>query len=839
MNTVIVAENPLEVETWESFEAEDVCAFLKDYFEVWPDTARIYHEQVSEANDVTPSDEGTIDRLRSLEGTFYVVVYPGDPTTIIIAILAVAAAAAASFLLMPAAAMPTISAQRNVRQSSPNNELSNRTNKARLLERISDIFGTVISIPDLIALPYKKFENNVEVEYAYMCVGRGAYEITDIKDDATLVSSIEGTKVEVYAPFTSPNSGDEPQIRIGEAINTPILNAARSNAVNGQLLKSPNSNTIIGDANIRAFPDGVLQIQTDTGVDFREYFKVGETLNIANLAPVDGNYTIISVSQYEVKVIISGPGWVTIVGSTPYMSADLTVFAEHWVGPFVMDGPDVTKIMNNFVAQNGLYEDTGINQYPATVNIRIGITPVDEDDVPLTAELLTDATIRGSAVSRETKAVTVETALPGNYVGRCLVRARRLTDSNYVQEGTIVDDIKWRDLYSLTPVNISDFGDVTTVQAVTVATSGALNIKDRKLNLTATRKVPTRTTGSNFTEAMYPTSRADEILSFVLMDPKIGNRKKEEIDFDNIYETVAEIVEYFGTDVAADFNYTFDNTNISLEETVANIVSAIFCVAYRRGNVIKISFEKQTEDSMLLFNHRNKLPDTEQRTVRFGNQDDNDGVELEYISTFDGALLNYYIPTDRSAVNPKTIKTIGVSGRLKAYFHAWRAWNKIRFQNTVVDFEATQEADLLVLRDRILVTDNTRSKSYDGQVEEQNGLELVLSQAIDFDMPGPYTIFLQHVDGTVEALPVSAGSDPYRVILGAPPKAAIAVDPELYAQATFAIVGNAGRKTMPFLLSEKEPKTNFTIGVNAINYDDRYYANDTDFKSGLVNQSGN
>lgn len=846
LNTIIFAENPFEPETWETEEqVEDVCAKIKERFSVWPDTARIYHKQVSEANDVTPVDESTIERLQNLSGTFYVVVYPGDPTTIIIAVLAVAAAAAAAYFLMPSISGVT---NRNQQSASSNNELSNRVNSPRPNQRIGDIFGTVISVPDLVALPYKIFENNIEVEHSFMCVGRGSYDISanSVRDDKTLISSIAQSKVEIYPPFTSPNSGS-PQLTIGGAISTPVLNVTRSNAVNGQLLRAPNANFVRGSINIRAVHPDKIEVKNDAGVDFTDVFEVGNEVEVSGLTyavgpsgDLAGTYTLLAVSQFELVLAVSGnwldPDFIDVTTGWQDTLISRTE-TDNWVGPFVVEGSDLSQIFNNFIAPNGLFSDDGDNQFPVVVYMEIGMVQVDANDVPIGTEVFNVVNIVGSASDRETKAITSKLFVPFN--GRVAVRVRRTSETDLNFPGQIVDEVKWRDLYSVAPVSNTHFGDVTTVQSVTVATAGALSVKERKLNMRVTRKIPKRLYGSTFSAELFPTNRFDEILSFVCLDKRIGNRTVAEVDFDNIYTTVAEIEEYFGTEIATFFNYTFDDFNISFEETISAIASSNFCIAYRRGNVIKLSFEKKTEDSSLLFNHRNKLPGSEVRTVRFGNQDDTDGIEIEYVSPVDGAQLTYYIPEDMSALRPKRIKTIGITSRLKAHFHAWRSWNKIRYQNTATSFEATQEADLLILRDRILVTDNTRSNSQDGEIYSQNGLELELSQPIKIE-GGDYSIMLQHADATVEIIPITQGEDPWRVVLNQAPKAALAVDPALYARTTFAIVGSEdGRKTAPFLLTEKSPQSNFTLEITAINYDNRYYANDSDYNDGLIDENGN
>lgn len=961
MKIVTLALNPLDPETWTNHEVADVRDFLMEQFKEWPSTARIYHKQVSSATDVTPSSETEVERLGELEGPFYVIVYPAEPITIIYAIVAIVVVAA----VVMSAQQPPIPTLRNTQSQSPNNELSERSNKPRPNARIPDIFGTVRSTPDLLALPYKIFVNNEEVEYSYMCIGRGYYEVPEleVRDDTTRVIDIAGTSVEVYSPFTSPNSGDAPQLRIGTAINTLVLNVVRSNAVNGQIMRAPNDQNLRGNSNIRFAAPNEIQLNPAAGLDFTDKFASGDSLTLAaaveydsyanetriiaafndgyfrfeissstlpplysagkecvltgatfnqtdgdgfiiatcdlsgiyeiasvvlesqvitpefgspytqyycrvNLASpasvnpkwseasglstsagiripdgselynLNGVYTILSVS--DTVITLSDPASVNAQWSsitvTGYISPILSTTGSKWVGPFVLDKTDLSQVFANFVALNGLYKDDGKNQQRFDVVCEVELTPINADGSPRGAAETFQTTIEGSATYRSTRASTLK-ADP-TFTGRCKVRARRVTPSDLAFEGSVVDEIKWRDVYSVSPVVESDFGNVTTVQSVTYATAGALALKERKLNMLVTRQIPLRVSGSTFTTEVYSTNDAAEIISAICLDKYIGNRQVAEIDFDSIYEAIAEVKSYFGSNKAAEFCYTFDSDNLSFEETMKSIADAVFCTAYRRGNIIKISFEKETQDSTLLFNHRNKLPGSETRTVRFGNQEDFDGVSYQYIDPEDDAQVTFYIPEDRSAVNAKEIESLGVRNKLQAYFHAWRMWNKIRFQNVITEFTATQEADLLVNNDRILVADNTRPDTQDGEVISQNLLELKLSQKVDFSKYAEYTLFLQLYDGTLDAIPVTPGSSSDKVVLGCAPRLPLALDDDFYARTTFILVGNSEPCENAFLVSEKDSQSNFTSIVRAVNYDARYYANDKDFSTGIINENG-
>lgn len=961
MKNVTLALNALDPETWTNHEVADIRDFLMEEFNEWPSTARIYNKQVSSATDVTPSNQSEIDRLGELEGPFFVIVYPAEPITIIYAIVAILVVA----VVVMAQNQPPLPTLRNTQSQSPNNELSERSNKPRPNARIPDIFGTVRSTPDLVAVPYKIFENNEEVEYSYMCIGRGYYDVPslEVRDDTTRALDIAGTSVEVYSPFTSPNSGHAPQLRIGNAINTPVLNVVRSNAVNGQVLRAPNDQFLRGSSNIRFSAPNEIQLNPAAGLDFTDKFAAGDSLTVSGAAEYDsyftetrtiaaysagyfrfeiasstlpaiyaagkecvltgaqfsqydpdgfysasydlsGIYQISSVAlesqlitpesgspytQYYCRVNLVSPAsvnpkWSEAIGlstsagirlpdgaelynlsgtyevlavsdtvvtlsnpasinaawssitTTSYISPTLSTTGAKWLGPFVLDKPNLSQVFANFVALQGLYKDDGKNQQRFDVVCEIELTPINADGSPRGAVETFQTTIEGSATYRSTRAATMK-ANP-TFTGRCKVRARRVTPSDLAFEGSVVDEIKWRDVYAVSPVSETHFGNVTTVQAVTYATSGALALKERKLNMLVTRKIPVRVSGSTFTNELYATNDAAEIFSAVCLDAHIGNRQINEIDFDSIYNSISEVSDYFGSSASSEFCYTFDSNNLSFEETAKSIADAVFCTAYRRGNIVKLSFEKETQDSTLLFNHRNKLPGSETRTVRFGNQDNFDGVSFQYTDPEDDALITYYIPEDRSAVNPKEVESLGIRNGLQAYMHAWRIWNKIRYQNTIVEFTATQEADLLVKNDRILVADNTRPDTQDGEVISQNVLQLVLSQKVDLTKYAEYTLFLQLPDGTLDSIPVTAGSAQNKVVLSRAPRLPLSLSDDLYARTTFILVGNSEPRENAFLVSEKESQGNFSSIVRAINYDSRYYANDKNFIDGLINETG-
>lgn len=845
MKRVTLAEDPFEPSSWTVHDVEDVREFLRGRYDRMPETARIYHGHVAEACDVTPKDEGDIERLGELPGPFYVVVYPAGIEWLIVAVIAVVAIAAAAFLLVPP--VPE-SLSRNTQTESPNNSLSERRNTVRVNGRIPDIFGTVRSTPDLLSLPYRIFRDHEEVEIAYMCVGRGAYEIGTIYDDTTPVTEIEGAQIEIYGPNTSPRSGDAPEVSVGDPITEELVNISHSSSINGQTLNPPNFKQVVGTDNIRfegqAAGGGRLRVRDTEVFVWPTFFDVGDTVVITNgivdAKNFNGTYVVDSVDNDFLYLVNPGAvaaAWLTLgtSGVTSWTGPTVSLTGTTEVGPFFIDIPSDGFLIANLVALSGLYKADGNEQVAFDIDVMFDMTPVDSGGTPTGATVSQGGVIRGSNSSRGTRAST--TYLYPGFSGRATIVGRRVTEADYVYSGSVVDEIKWRDLYIAQTVEQEDFGDVTTVMSVSRATQGALALKERKLNMLVTRKIPRWDSGTfseegNFSETLYATNAAADIIAWVCADPYIGRQPDSRVDRDSINSAMATAEEYFGTSLACEFCYTFDKENLSFEETLAIIAQAVFCTAYRQGSVIKLSFEQVTSDSVLLFNHRNKLPGSETRTVTFGTSEDVDGVAYEYVSDEDDAVLTLYVPQgDSSALKARKIESIGVRNYPQAYFHAWRAWNKIRYQNTAVQFDATQEADLLVVSDRILVADNTRPDTKDGEIISQNVLELTLSQEVDLVLSDQtYTVFVQHTDGTVEGIAVTGQTAPDAITLAQAPSQVLSLADDSTARATYMIVGSGDVRTTAFLMTEKEPLDTFAYTVSAVNYDARYYQNDRDLK---------
>lgn len=843
---VTIARNALDPQTWQHFECDhfgDLC--MREFPAGFPSSARIYVDAPCKQFEVTPHTPADVERLLSLDEDLIVVVYPQEDLGIGEVLLIIALIAAVVVIAVMQARPPSNGADQS--SPSPNNELSDRQNSARPNQRIPDIYGTVRSTPDLLMLPYTEYINYIEYEHAYMCIGRGSFLTQDALDDTTPIKTIDGAGVTVYGPFDSPNNTTLPlpaRTVFGLDNAQPVLNVGRCTAVNGQDLLTDDESVEIGSPSTMAFTmslatgrgtivfSGGENLSVFTAGDFVYLFVTGvKTHHTTQNIHISGTYSIYSVDETtlvlnNVQSVANDWGWLAWTGEYSFSVCYVVAPLALSVGPFFLPQPDQTQIWLNLTALNGMYQlDSSGNVSTVIATFKAIIQPTDVTGNP-TGDPYTIPYGFAGDITKITVAYTWKITL--TTPGPCTVTLYRSTASPVNSQ--VVDAVKWKDLLSVAPVTGNNFGNVTTVYSVTKATSGALSVKERKLNLLVTRLVKGYSAGTP--TAVIPSNAFIDALVDASLDPFIGNRQLSELDIDNFTSTYAAIFSYFKVEGPRQFCATFDDMTTSFEEIVTTICTPVNCVPFRRGATIQVFFEQQTENSVLLFNHRNKLPNSETRTVTFGVTNQYDCIEYNYNSDVDDSQVTLYFPFE--GTNPQKVDSVGVRNYPQAYVSACRAWQKLVYQNTTTVFDATQEAEIVLRSQRVLVADNTRSGTQDGEVYAQNVLELTLSQPFVVTAGKSYTMFLQMIDGSVFSTPISVGSAANKVILNNPPPLALSLDEAASVRTLYWIVTNGDTKPQAFLINDREVKDSFTSTVTAMNYDDRYYLHDLDPFNGTM-----
>ncbi len=877
----------------ESYQGQDIEQLLMQAFggNGLSDSVRLYHGDLSK--DITPKTPQDVDKIMRLSGRIYAVVKPMGLAPWAVSLIVSVVASVAVALLMP---VPTLPNQNSSAAPSPNNALAARTNKQRLGGRIPDIFGTVYSVPDLTAVTYSVYIDHKEVEMSAYRVGRGKYDVKEAYDDTTPISQVFGSSVLVFDPDTTFD--DTPAFQFGSAFTADEAEwsrkvAKRYTSVNGQTLQAPDSYltvaTIFKNPNI---------IETSSNADFRNNFAVGDTILIEgadNLASANGvtegvepdvtDVTYTLNGQYEIltvtekQITLSNPAAVNSDWQTLTDNVDLTVESDavtlstetdtFWQGWHYTDLKEHEGAYVNITAPNGLYDGEPSGRWRALrLYGAIESEIVDINNNPIANTLVTQQfsiqspnseglTFEPKSVGglgdsvvvdrsydvattdssdnkiRSTANKTVVIDNPNFGKGKRL-RFRIARTSNVVTDssGGIVDELKIKDFYGIRSMVASDYMPGTTnVLGKTLGTEGALSLKERKLRLLVQRYVTDATSG-----LLKLSNRADDIYRHVATDPKIGNLQLSQVDIAQIKTEVDAQLSYFGTDKCSEFCYTFDDNNLSAEETMQLIGKAVFSQAKRQGNKIMLDFERVVPASVAVFNSHNILPDTFTASESLGIANDYDGVTVEYTDPIDDATVTLSYPND-NLINPHKDELIGVRNKVQAHIHMMRLYNKDRHAYKTCEFTAGDESNIVVRTNRITVADQLRANIQQGSVEsiETVGSDIVLhtTDPVIIEPSVPHTLFIQTINNGVEAIEVTARDD-YSVILARLPSGEISQYGVDSVAPVYQIVTEEDKYRDAYLVSQKDPSEAMTNKLICTNYDDRYYQNDTDYINGLI-----
>jgi hypothetical protein len=931
MTEIRLHRHPLEGEPPSVHQAESIGHWLLDHYGPAMPRDRQIHVYAGVPSHETDLTGDAAALARSSEPFYTVLEAPGEAFSITALLINLAISTVISLIARSMFAPEKTLDNRT--QESPNNALTSRENRVRPLERVEDIFGTVRSFPTLLMPTYDKYENHRKVEYGLYCVGRGYYEVSDVRESDTLLSAIDGSSAKVYAPFNSPNSGTH-QLLIGADIIGPVVNVNRSSSVESIVLKaqnqiqltSPNEYFIRGPGSALVIPpipastrDIIFQSDNGRNPNIAAVAEVGQnfTFDTGNYStgatlptgsvtavastktytttvtgafrgmvdgqPVGISGAFVDPANTGAKTVVShtgetvtvaealadetnttgdvvitftarhsgtrtiaalGNGYAELAGpdvfspgaAIPYgqissMSASVSNGLTDWTDWFTLPDVDRTEVWTNVLARQGMYADDGAKQ-AVSVGYEIQIEQLDVDLNPTGVVETISGSISGATSSERAETLEQMTA----WTGPARVRARRASGFDYSFGGLVVDEITWMDLYGVSPVTKPHFGNKTIVYTVTRSTPGATSLQRRELNCLASRLLPTFD-GASFTGTfdsqgaiasgtIHNTSRIVDILAAVTLDPKIGARPIDDIDVAQIWG-VQQTLDAWDDEVGQ-FNYTFDSDGVSYEETVLAIAEAAFCKPYRQNGQIRLAVDRPQAAAVALFSHRNKKPKAETITRTFASDSDYDGVELVYVDPETEAQETIRLPLDGSYTKLKKVEISGIRSYAQAWFRANREMQRLLYERRTIETEVTTDARALLPNSRVLIVDNTRFRSWDGEVLAQDGLELTLSESVEFVPAQPHSIVLTKRDGSVQSVAVTAGSASNRVILAAPPAEAIVTEstPEGGIRTSFSFAADIARGAQAWLVDEITPTDPGYYLLRARNYAPEYYEAD-------------
>lgn len=544
-----------------------------------------------------------------------------------------------------------------------------------------------------------------------------------------------------------------------------------------------------------------------------------------NNIDLSSEYTISSLTETELTLVnpsAINSAWNRIGEITPQQAADFlkkeVTFSsskDNFTGWLYAGNKESTGFILNFLAANGIYQEGDYKQ----VAIEVEYQAIDANGVPAGVIMKHGDVMQGIANDRNPIGMTLKKELP--QAGKFRFRVRRANDNG--DSSSLIDDVVFESAYGYYETKRSVYECDTVARLRRMAIGSGTNASE--LNMIAHRKLDT-------IDGFLPTSDFADIAIAMARDPYIGRMEATEVDTQSFYDLSDEIASYFGTDKACEFNYTFDDKYASYQEMIFTVAESVFCTARREAGLHFFNFERETSNSLALFNHRNIKPESMAVTEFFGIQDNYDGIEFKWRDPDDNYGEAIIKLPDDLRTNYKTIESHGVTNLLQAHFLANRAWNKLKFNRKAIEATVYGEGDLVTRMDRIAVVDSTVPILCSGQVELQENTILTLDYPAMLDENKSYVVHLQLKNSTVDVIDIVGQLSDYQIEIARIPMMPLVTVG--VAHAVFNITEATDIEADAYLISEKSAKGLFESTVSAMSYDRRYYKNDKDYINGLI-----
>lgn len=476
----------------------------------------------------------------------------------------------------------------------------------------------------------------------------------------------------------------------------------------------------------------------DTPIVRNDFFKVdefGDGTSIFYSNNLDGDYYGESGGTYFKSTV-----------TKEALSGILSGSSSRVLGPFAGQA-GITTIQYNLLS-DGLYKDAGNNNISnVTVDGECIVREIDEFGTPTGQNIKGDWSLSTNTENKRKQ--SGDTFIINHSYENYTVEFLRLTPRDFAFNGSVVDVVELTELYFMReePVGAS-YGNKTTVQTRRRQSTFGIGAA-QKINMLAQQNYPDG-----------PSRYFDDTLYYMALNNKFGRRTQQQADKmrTHLREIRQEIVDYFGSEEAAYFDYTFDSTDITFESAVNQVAKAVFASAYQIGSDIRFFPNLLQDVDAMVFSHANKQTGKQTFKYSFTDLQDKgyDCVEVKWRNPANqDAEETIYIPTQ--GTNPKVVELVGVRNKKKAEVHGWREWYRVKCQRFSYECLVGLEATHLVPGRRVGIVNNIAGVNLDGYVKAWDGdKRIVTSQGIDVS-DGGYTLIMSMPQGGTEAFIVTQG----------------------------------------------------------------------------------
>ncbi len=648
-----------------------------------------------------------------------------DPITIAIAIIVAIVAAVAVIALTPKPSAPN--SQGEAAKDSPNNSLRGQSNIARPYQAIPEIFGRIVAYPDLAQPSLFEYINNQKIVREVFILGVGQYEEHEVRSGDTLVDQIPGSSYTKHEPNNPPVD-----LQIGRG----------SNEISGQELIASNDVSIQRSGSFRF--EHIVNVGDDDNYIYFSRTNIVEelSLNITMQFIVIGGtqagqytYTDSSIIGEEIRFTVQQTVTTEALFSGALARTDVDL--DRWVGYFALNGRG-QEAWFHYQMPRGLRTENG-----DSLNITYQIQVRDVDTLSVVSD--TSHSVSGNTIDPQFRTTKILGLDPdADYE----VRTRRTSES---PGGLASDLIQWEDAVSVRGYSSSTFGNVTVYDLRTRAVLLALSSSRRQFNVDTTRQVGTWTESGGHNTAPASTLKfADAILHTLTA----AGRPLSEIDLVSLYG----IQDGLSDQRLGEFNYSFDDNDISLGQRIQTMCNTCRVNFYRDGQVWRF-FRDEVRPQTMMFNRRNiRIGSGQRQVASFQRPRDFDSVSIRYVSPETNKRAQFNIRINVSdgtftegqlGLRPNQIDLAGCRNLFQARDRARLEVRRLIYTRRQV--EETLESDGLNidLGDRVKWVDIYDTETSDGDIRAINGDIYATSERVHFTSSGTYFVEVTDADGAI------------------------------------------------------------------------------------------
>lgn len=416
------------------------------------------------------------------------------------------------------------------------------------------------------------------------------------------------------------------------------------------------------------------------------------------------------------------------------------------LGPFA--GQSGVKSIQFNLLSDPLIKDAGDNDIsPVTVLGSCTVREIDDSGVPTGAIVIQSWEVKSNESNYRKQAGRSYTF--GHTFENYTVEFQRTTPRDFSFKGSVQDVVELTELYFVREEpSGAQYGNKTTIQTKRRQSTFGIG-RAQKLNMLAKQSYADG--ASRF---------FDDALYYMAINGKFGRRTQAQADKMRVHlrEIRQEIVDYFGSDEAAYFDYTFDSTDITFEDAVNQVAKAVFSTAYQIGSDIRFFPNLLQSNDAMVFSHANKQLGKQSLKYSFTDLQDKgyDCVEVKWRNPAkQDAQESIFIPSQ--GTNSKEIELVGIRSKEKAEVHGWREWYRIKYQRFSYECLVGIEATQLVPGRRVGIVNNIAGVNFDGYIKAWDGDKRIqVSQDVDVSSGG-YTLVLNMPVGGTESFVVTQG----------------------------------------------------------------------------------